>query len=426
MAKSKAKSKAKSEAKSEVKPAARSAADIIASYNAGREAERLALKLTAMRANVFSFYRGTAHLFWQRVVEAQIDAQAPAAWCSGDLHLENFGTYLADNGLAYFDVNDFDEAAKAPCDWEMLRLLASIAIAAPALNIGKADAKTLMHSAATAYRDALRSGKARWIERRLAVGAIGELLDTLKSRDPTRLLNRRTKIVKGARRLDVPSDRMLAISAVDRADLTKFAAALGKQFGRPDYFGLIDGARRIAGTGSLGIARYVLLVQGDGSPDGNVLIDVKAAQPSSLAAWTTVSQPAWPSEAARIAGCQQRCQAVAPHLLDAVTFRGQPYVLKELQPTADRLDLARIAGKKGALGDVVQWMGRLAAWAQLRASGRDGTATADDLIAFAGGGAALVDRWIIAAQELADVTLADYNIYCKAHDAAAASKTAKQ
>lgn len=397
---------------------AEAASTLIAAYNSGREAERLALKTVAMRANVFSFYRGTAHLYWQRAHEAKLDASAPAAWCSGDLHLENFGTYLADNGLAYFDINDFDEAAKAPCDWELLRLLSSIAIAAPALKVGEAEAHVLMQSAADAYLAALASGKARWIERRLAQGPISDLLGALKSRSQVRLLERRTTKVKGRRTLDVPSQRMLPISAAERVKLAKFATALGKQFGDPDAYEFIDAARRVAGTGSLGIARYVLLLTGSGSPDGNMLIDLKAAVPSSLAPVVAVKQPKWSSEAERIVETQHRCQAVSPHFLSAVGFDDAPFVLKELQPSADRLDLGSIAQRKGALSVVTGTMGQLAAWAQLRSAGRGGSATADELVACARAGAALPARWCKTAFTLAEVTLADYADYCRAYDAA--------
>ena len=31
-------------------------------------------------------------------------------WIQGDLHVENFGTYMDGSGVLIFDVNDFDEA----------------------------------------------------------------------------------------------------------------------------------------------------------------------------------------------------------------------------------------------------------------------------------------------------------------------------
>ena len=256
-------------------------------------------------------------------------------------------------------------------------------------------------------------------ERRTATGAIGELMAGLKSRDRARLLDRRTVKAKGRRTLIAPSDRTLVASAADKAALQKFCVSYGKAAGNPGFYNFIDAARRIAGTGSLGIARFVVLVEGEGSPDGNVLLDLKAATASTLAPRTRVKQPQWPNEAERVATTQQRCQAVAPNLLAAVAFGGSPFVLKELQPSADRLDLAKIARGKSGLIEVASTMARLAAWAQLRSAGRGGAATPDALEAFAGD-TGWVGRIGDTAHALAAVTLADYQDYCRAFDAHAA------
>ena len=38
------------------------------------------------------------------------DDRTSRVWIHGDLHVENFGTYMNDEGFLVFDVNDFDEA----------------------------------------------------------------------------------------------------------------------------------------------------------------------------------------------------------------------------------------------------------------------------------------------------------------------------
>ncbi len=400
-----------------------SAAEIITKFNADREPERLAVKMEIMHANVFSFLRGSAHLFWQRVREADIPAKAPAAWCSGDLHLENFGTYRGDNHLVYFDLNDFDEAALAPCDWEMLRFLTSILIAAPALGINKTDAKELAKSAAEVYRAELAAGKSRWIERKTAMGAIDELMSGLKKRTHIRMLDTRTIEKKGRRKLDPKNARMLPATSQQWHDLEKFTKALGKARGAEAFFKPLDCARRIAGTGSLGIQRYVVLIEGTGSPDGNVLLDLKAATHSTLAPATSIAQPEWRDEAMRITGVQHRCQAIAPALLAAVTFDGMPYVLKELQPSADRLDLQRIAKDRATLADVLTDMAKLTAWSQLRAAGRGGAVNADALMGFAETTPTLAKHLLASATDLAATALADYKDFHPLSMPSAAAKT---
>ena len=102
----------------------------IRQFNQGRDPDRLALKYELMRQNAFAFLRGTYHLFYERLPRAPVFRQAPVTWVCGDLHFQNFGSYKGDDRLVFFDMNDFDEAALAPCTWDLVRFLASILVGA--------------------------------------------------------------------------------------------------------------------------------------------------------------------------------------------------------------------------------------------------------------------------------------------------------
>ncbi|MDO9355643.1 MAG: DUF2252 family protein, partial [Solirubrobacteraceae bacterium] len=110
-------------------------------HNAGREPERLALKYRAMRASPFAFLRGSCHLFYARMARGGVHKRAPSGWICGDLHFENFGSFQGDNGLAYFDITDFDESALAPVTWDLARFLASVEVGAKALQVDAAGAE---------------------------------------------------------------------------------------------------------------------------------------------------------------------------------------------------------------------------------------------------------------------------------------------
>jgi uncharacterized protein (DUF2252 family) len=99
-----------------------------------------------------------------------------------------------------------------------------------------------------------------------------------------------------------------------------------------------------------------------------------------------IRQPAWPDEATRVATVQRRMQAVDHAFLHPVTFAGHSCVLKGLQPSEDRVAIGEWGRKLDRLKEVVVTMGRVLAWDQLRASGRSGSASADDLVAFGGAG----------------------------------------
>jgi uncharacterized protein (DUF2252 family) len=112
---------------------------------------------------------------------------------------------------------------------------------------------------------------------------------------------------------------------------------------------------------------------------------------------------------------QWRAQAVAPRLLQPVEFADQPFVLKEMQPSADRLSLAASIGALRDLGRSVVSMAELSAWGQLRCSGRDGSATADALADY-GSTSAQAKALFEQAKACETLVLQDFSDYTQAYD----------
>ena len=88
------------------------------------------------------------------------------------------------------------------------------------------------------------------------------------------------------------------------------------------------------------------------------------------------------SEADRIVTVQRRMQAVSVAFLQPVLFGKEPFVLRALQPSEDRVTLSSARRDTLELERLVHTMGRLLAWAHLRSSGLAGSATADELVDF--------------------------------------------
>ncbi len=357
--------------------------DQILKYNAGRDVERVAMKYRAMREDPFSFMRGSCHLYYSDwPVDDKVINDAPLAWICGDLHLENFGCYKGDNRLVYFDLNDFDEAALAPATWELGRWLTSILVAAGALGLPGDDAVALCRIGLDSYAGALASGKGRWLERDTAKGMIRNLLNPATLRDRKTFLDSRTRVRRGRRSIEVDGRRALALGELEKSSVMRFVEEYAAGRDNPDFFRPLDAARRIAGTGSLGIERYVILVEGRGGVDGNFLLDLKRAIPSALTPYLLHRQPDWQNEAHRVASVQHWSQAIAPAFLNAVIFDDKPFVFKGLQPPQDRLALAGWNGKFRRLERVILSMGQIIAWSHLRSGGRSGSAIADAWVEF--------------------------------------------
>ena len=391
----------------------------ILDFNSQRDPERLALKYKNMRTNPFVFLRGTCHLFYQRLPRTSIFKSAPLAWVCGDMHLENFGSYKGDNRLAYFDMNDFDEAALAPLTWEVVRLLTSILIGAETFSTSKEEADILSQRFIEAYATALASGKATWAEHETSHGIIRHLLEELSARDRATFLNHRTTRKGKKRSLRIDGKKALEASETQRATVTELIDNFAATQPDPGFYKVLDVARRIAGTGSLGVDRYVILVQGKGSPDGNYLLDLKNAMPSTVAQNCRIKQPKWDSEAHRVVEVQHRMQAVSMAFLTPIMLENQSdlpgYILRALQPMEDRISLSRNDHSMAEIEKVMDALAAIVASAQLRSSGRDGSAIADELIAFG-----RKKKWkvklLAAAQECAKQVTADWETYCTAYD----------
>jgi len=374
----------------------------IIAHNTGRDPARLQLKFKHLRESPFAFFRGTNHLFLKQLPRSHPLFRAPGALICGDLHLENFGTYKGDNRLCYFDINDFDEACLAPFTVEIVRFLTGLYLAAPDFKLKGSDASILARSFLRGYQSAIESGKPRWLERSVADGAIRVLLRRAIRRTRTSLLDRYCRVRRRQRAFRIDDVRMFAAKRAERKAIAGLCDGLQAEALKKSFFHMLDAARRVAGNGSLGIPRFMMLVTGRGSPDGNFLLDLKFADRSATARWAGLKQPDWKSEAERIVVLQGINQAISPALLSAVRFEGRHFVLKELQPLLDRLDLEALSAKIRRLDRVVETMGSIAAWAHLRGCGRHGAAPVDVLQSYVRN-----SRWHAQADALARASAAN-------------------
>jgi len=144
----------------------------IEEYNKGRSPKILNYKYKVMTVNMFSFYRGTCHIFYEDFYKQKAFVPSPLSWICGDLHLENFGSFKGSNRLVYFDLNDFDEGVLAPAAVELVRMVTSIYIAFASLKIEQKKASNMARLFLKTYAATLAKGKAHYIEPKTAKGIV--------------------------------------------------------------------------------------------------------------------------------------------------------------------------------------------------------------------------------------------------------------
>jgi uncharacterized protein (DUF2252 family) len=353
----------------------RSVLDRIAQFNRNYPPDRIALKYAAMAASPFGFLRGTCHLFYE--FETPLDA--PLVWSCGDLHLQNFGTYKGDDRTVYFDLNDFDEAALAPASWDLARWLTSLTLAAPDLDLNPSDLPALQTLFLDSYLAALLTQKAKTLSEATTTGFLQDTIKELADRDRPTFLDKRTVKEGKHRKLKAIDGKSILLTAAEQQPIYDLLKPWQDSHTEdPEFFTILDIAARIAGTGSLGLPRYLILIEGKGSPNSNYLLDLKAARPSCVPAFSQTPLQ-FPTEADRILQLQHQSQESPPALLSAIASPNASYVLRELQPSNDKIALPTVKDKPKRLTALITAMAQVTAWGHLRSSGRNGSANADAL-----------------------------------------------
>jgi uncharacterized protein (DUF2252 family) len=356
----------------------------IKNFNSSREKDMVPVKYEAMAENMFRFYRGTCHLFYEDLAKEKKLPASPLVWICGDLHLENFGSFKSDNKQVYFDLNDFDESILAPATWELVRFVTSIFVAFKTLKIHDRKALRMAELFLKTYSLTLQNGKAFYIEPNTAQGIVCEFLTAVAKRKQQDLLAKRTEKKKDKLQILSDDQRHLKISKKLKKELSIHLNHWLKTDEESPYnYKVIDAVFRVAGTGSIGLKRYSFLLKSSNKVGQKyLLIDMKQSVPSSLQPYLAVPQPAWDSESQRIITVQQRMQNRSAALLSSSVFNGDHFVMQEMQPTKDSINFKQIKNRYRDMYRVIDDMAVLTASAQLRSTGQDGSTITDELKKF--------------------------------------------
>ena len=119
-----------------------------------RVPELVPIRHGRMLASPFAFFRGAAALMAADL--AHTPSSGVTVQLCGDAHLSNFGGFAAPDRALVFDINDFDETARGPWEWDAKRLAASITIAGRELGLTVAQRREAVEAAMRSYREAMR------------------------------------------------------------------------------------------------------------------------------------------------------------------------------------------------------------------------------------------------------------------------------
>jgi len=125
--------------------------NILIASNRGRLQDLIPLRYGRMMVSPFTFYRGAAAIMAADL--AHTPSTGVQVQACGDCHLSNFGGFATPERKLVFDINDFDETAIAPWEWDVKRLVASFVIAGRANRFRAAACREAAWWAARRYRE---------------------------------------------------------------------------------------------------------------------------------------------------------------------------------------------------------------------------------------------------------------------------------
>ncbi|WP_461451989.1 DUF2252 domain-containing protein [Mucilaginibacter sp.] len=375
------------------------------------------MKYEAMTENAFRFYRGTCHLFYEDLANADALPLSPLVWICGDLHLENFGSYKGDNKLVYFDLNDFDEGLLAPASFELSRMVTSIFIAFDSLGIEPEKALKMAQLFVRNYCATLAKAKAISIDPRTAKGIVCNFLTSADQTTEKELIAKRTVAKKNKIELSLEDERHIKVDKKLKHELKAHINDwIATSSDGPYNYKVKSIIFRVAGTGSLGVKRYLFLLKSTNTKNKYLFVDMKEARPSSVLPYTTVQQLSWPNDAERVIAIQKRMQNVSSSLLSTTVFRETPYVIQQLQPVKDTIKFKLLKDEYRDIYQVIDDMAALTASAQLRSGGMHGSAIIDELQAW-GSDQQWQDTVIEYARKYAEKVKGYYNQFVKDYKA---------
>jgi len=283
---------------------------LLRAQEATRVPELVPLRHERMLESPFTFYRGAAVIMAADL--ATVPSSGLGVQACGDAHLANFGGFAAPDRALVFDMNDFDETAPGPFEWDLKRLAASFEIAARTREFSSKTARAVVRQVARSYRDAMAQFATMtnldvWYSRLDAQGVLDRWRSQVSADDVKRFertttkattknslkaLSRLTQRTDGGYRIISDPPTLVPVSDLG-GDPAPFRAWLHDRYRtyrrslQPDRrhlledYRLVDFARKVVGVGSVGTRCWIALLLGKDDTDP-LFLQVKEAEASVL------------------------------------------------------------------------------------------------------------------------------------------------
>ncbi len=322
----------------------------------GRVPALVPLKYERMLASPFGYFRGAVPVMAADL--AQLPNTGIVNQICGDAHVRNLGAYAAPDGRLVFDINDFDETTRAPFEWDLKRLAASLVLAGREAGAKDGLGRDAVLAFFERYRQFARTFAelpvlevARYQVHRLnKVASVANILLKAERATPAHTLETLTVPAKtGTGRIFRENKPVL--SRVSRSQAHLVLAAM------KEYSGTLVPARqhllaqyrpldvcfKVVGTGSVGTRDYCIYMEGNG-PGDPLFLQVKEEVGSAYLPYVNDGAKKSSHWGRLVAEGQLAMQMQSDPLLGWTTIANRCYLVRQLNDHKAAIEVEALKG----------------------------------------------------------------------------------
>jgi uncharacterized protein (DUF2252 family) len=388
---------------------------ILLNATEGRVPSLLPIKYQRMSAGPFAFFRGAVSIM-AADFSNEPNTELMVQLC-GDAHVQNMGCFQTPDGKLVFDINDFDETAPGPWEWDVKRMATSIVLAGEASDHGHAACEAAAETFVASYcrtiemlTDLPTMQAVRYpIHRIRKSGAVSAAWEQAARATPFDLLKKYAeKDGRGHARFREIDNQMWRVMGKERQgvldSLPLYCDTLAPEHLHFfNFFKEADVAFKIVGTGSVALRDYVVLMHGNG-PKDPLFLQIKQEVQSAYAPYLRKSHFAHQGE--RVVVGQRRIQPASDLLLGYTRIGEHDYLVRQLNDHKGSIDITKLRGP--ALASLAEIAGELLA----RGHTRSGDAVA--IKGYIGSPAKVVRAIVNYATAYAELAHSDFEIFQQA------------
>ncbi|GAA0612586.1 DUF2252 family protein [Virgibacillus siamensis] len=342
-------------------------------------------KYSKMLNSAFQFYRGSAFLFYYDVTNMPLAYHTPAdkpTWLQGDLHFENFGAFKNRVGTVVYDTNDFDEGYFGSYIYDVLRMSVSIALYSEELGFQEDAQHELIQTYLEKYYSQLKefatNGKqpdTLNFDETNTKGPVLKVVQELPGRESNEVLNAITT-VNGSDRKFQDLDGLVHLSDDERNELEvnwhEYINSVEPENKQPDdFYQIKDVVKKIgAGTGSIGLKRYYILIEGNVKGNlGDIVLEAKEARMPAAKHFFPYDELFSDNpfhQGKRVITAQKAMQYLQDPYLGYFTIGDHHFYVRENSPYDEGVDPHDLTTVEN-MNETVELMGKVTAKAHARA-----------------------------------------------------------